>query len=261
MRILRLASWTFPLVLGSCALETAGAPAAMPGPAQAFPKGFASLDAMCVAENARVRPSIEAAEARRVELISEGSMAPPVTAHCEVSKTALEHANVMLRAPFLEVTAIDIETGNAVETHLATRTESGWFLVAEASLSVWHEDPGCFSIERDAAITSIRVEAEGTLVVTENRERGAKMEEIDGPDGMRLRTWTDTHRSERGCRLESSGLSCAMPVVVHVARTMRDEDGDHASEVLFDTTTHVSPQGELVPARIAEPKMVDPYSE
>lgn len=254
-----------PILGSSCALSSDGddpasayAPASAPASASAFasapasppitvpPGPFPSLDALCEAQKALVAPRLVEAADGRAEV-----GASPLAARCEVSR-AVERMKVALRAPFLDVSAIELETGHAVETHIVVRTAAGWLAVPDASIDAWHDDPGCFTIERDAGVLEVRVEGDVTpaLVIVEVSERGEHMEPRDEPDGAATSVdWSDVTERARACRLEAGALACDAPVVLRVENVPSTTEGGRQIAIRFETTTTTSAAGRLVPER------------
>lgn len=207
---------------------------------------FASLDALCRAQMDLAAPLVAEANARWAERGETSTLTPK----CVESGTALAKVPVALAAPFLEVRAIEVETGRATETHLVTRTAAGWFALGRASIVDYHDDPGCFSIERDSGLVSVRVEGGTTpaLVVVESTNRGARMEEVEPDESGTVHpiVWDDdTHRA-RACRAESSGyVACDAPVVLRIERTPSTTEGGRRAEVRFATQAVVDGKGHL----------------
>lgn len=231
------------------------APAEVDADESFAPRGtFASLTALCDAQRALVRPHLAAVAKERAE---RGEADAPA-ARCEVSKTALANVDVKLRAPFLDVRAIDIETGNATETHLVVRTADGWQALAHASVTSFYDDPGCFSIARDSGISSVHVEGDVTpaLVVVEGSARGASMEEADEPDDRGIvttKTWDDVTSHVVGCHLEDGGLTCGAPAVLEVRHVPNSTEDGRRVSVLFRTTYTVGEAGDVrVQDRVAD---------
>lgn len=221
-----------------------------PEPEPVLPSGtFATIDALCREQMKMVVPHLRAAEQRS----ADGSENPTRTPLCRVSTTALAGVSVVLRAPFLEVKAIEIETGLATQTHLVTRTAAGWFALGRASMTDEHDDPGCFSIERDTGIVSVRVEGTTVpaLVVVESSSRGAEMEEeqgeLTGSSGaMQSVTWDDVSQRARACRAEASGyVACDAPTVIHTERVPSTTGGGRQVKALVTRDMTVDATGHL----------------
>ena len=167
-----------------------------------------------------------------------------------MSATALAKVPVELRAPFLEVRAIQIETGSATETHLATRTAAGWRAVLAASVTSYHDDPGCFSIERDGGILSVRVEGSvvPALVIVESSDRGVVMEDAvtDDAGNEHMIRWEDVKQRARACRTEASGyLACDASVVIRTERIPSSTEGGRHAQVRFATEATVDARGHV----------------
>jgi hypothetical protein len=232
-------------------------PAPEPQSESAVPAGtFATLDALCEDQKRLAAPRLEQAAKDRAER-TEGEA--KLVARCEVSGTALAAAKIELRAPFLEVRAIEVETGHATETHVVARTQAGWVAVPHASVDSWYDDPGCFSIERDTGIVAVRVEGDRTpvLVVVEGTDRGAHMEEVEPEAAGEPHEpiyWMDVSHRARACRLQPSGLACDEPVVVRVQRVKSVHGRTVETEARFETTTTVSPEGRVLAARTFDPE-------
>ncbi len=202
---------------------------------------FASLDALCAAQKELVRDRVAQAAKDLTEL--HGEEAEAIAPSCKAVPLAPK-VQVKLRAPFLEVRSLEIETGYAAETHVVVRTAEGWRALPHASVTDGHMDPGCFSIERDTGIEAIRVEGDGTptLVIVEGTDRGARVEEDADEDGTSA-TWTDLSQRVVACRL----ASCDEPVIVHVDRVPSTFEGGRKTELRFATTYAIDGAGRVRP--------------
>lgn len=243
-----------PALVGSCALPVDSAPPANAGerPAREVARAedesdtsdvveavgdpepvvpsitFTSLDALCREQMKMVLPRLREAEQRWAERGETVTLEP----RCEVSTTALSKVAIELRAPFLEARAIEVETGSATQTHLAIRTAAGWFALGRASVVDQHDDPGCFSIERDGGIISIRTLGTRvpTLVIVESSARGAVMEDPEGePEDASVVSpvmWDDVMHRARACRAEASGyVACDAPSSTRTERVPSTTNG------------------------------------
>jgi hypothetical protein len=212
-----------------------------------IPSGtFASVDALCRAQMAMVLPRLRAAEKE----LSERGEAVALVPRCQVSATALTGVPVQLRAPFLEVLAVEIETGDSTQTHLVTRTAAGWFALGRASVVEDHDDPGCFSIERDSGIVSVRVEGTTVpaLVVVERSGRGVEQEEpaadADDASAVHLVTWDEVTHRARACRAEATGyVACDAPLVIRTEHVPSTTEGGRKAEVRFARELRVDATG------------------
>lgn len=165
---------------------------------------FASVDALCERQRDLVVPHLEAAMA---DLDPETEM--ELVPSCHESLEALDGAPVALEAPFLDVKTIEVETGRSRDTFLVVKTTEGWTAVRDAILSQEHDDPGCPSIERESAITEVRVDR-GALVVYTTADR----EDENGP--VRL-----THA--RSCRIGDWAPTCSTPETIETTYALTDE--------------------------------------
>ena len=197
---------------------------------------FASVEALCREQMTMVLPRLRAAEKER----SERGEAVALVPRCQVSSAALAGVPIQLRAPFLEVLAVEIETGDSTQTHLVTRTAAGWFALGRASVVDHHDDPGCFSIERDSGIVSVRVEGATVpaLVVVERSGRGIEQEDpaadADDASGARLVTWDEVTHRARACRAEATGyVACDAPLVIRTEHVPSTTEGGRTAEVRF----------------------------
>jgi hypothetical protein len=195
-----------------------------------------------------VLPEVRAIEK---ELSNRGE-AVTLRPRCEVSATALTGVSIQLRAPFLEVVAVEIETGRATQTHLVVRTAAGWFALGRASVVDVHDDPGCFSIERDRGIEAVRVEGSTVpaLVVVESRERGVEQEDreadADDASGPHFVTWDEVTQRARACRAEASGyVACDAPLVIRTERVPSTTEGGRNAEVRFAREIMVDAAGRI----------------
>jgi hypothetical protein len=211
---------------------------------------FASIDALCAEQMKMVVPRLRETEKQWAERGETVDLAP----RCRVSEAALAEVPVSLRAPFLEVRAIEVETGTAKQTHLAIRTAAGWFALGRASITSHHEDPGCFSIERDSGIVAVRVEGTRVpaLVVVESSARGAIMEEEEeepstsGGHLVHMVTWDDVTQRARACRAEASGyVACDAPSPIRIERIPSTTDGDRKAELRFASESKIDDKGHL----------------
>lgn len=217
--------------------ELADEPDLTPERDPVVPSGtFASVEALCRAQMTMVLPRLRAAEKE----LNERGEAVALLPRCQVSVTALTGVPIQLRAPFLEVLAVEIETGDSTQTHLVTRTAAGWFALGRASVVDEHDDPGCFSIERDGGIVSVRVEGTTVpaLVVVESSGRGIEQEEpaadADDASGVRLVTWDEVTHRARACRAEATGyVACDAPLVIRTEHVPSTSQGGREAEVRF----------------------------
>lgn len=211
---------------------------------------FATLEALCREQKKLVLPRVRAAEKERLEG-SETTLTP----RCEVSAKSLAGVAVELRAPFLEVRAIVVETGHATETHLVIRTDAGWSAIGAASVRQYHDDPGCFSIERDSGIVSIRVAGteRPALVVIEGSDRGAAMEEGEPDEGGNLHPvmWDDVMQRARACQVDATGqIACDAPRRVRTERIPSTTEGGRHAELRFSAEVGVDAAGHLRAAAV-----------
>lgn len=189
--------------------EDAAIPAVMPTGT------FATVEALCAAQEALIAPTLPAAQAELVERSVELTVVP----HCEPVPEALEGVNVDLRAPFLDVVPVQIETGYATQIHLAVRIAGGWVAVPHASMDVFHDDPGCFSIERDTGLVAVNVIGDDapSLELVEKSERGATMD-YDETGTQWVGTWNDVTERTVLCGVTPDGFACEDPILLSVAR-------------------------------------------
>ena len=210
----------------------------------AVPTGvFPSIEALCAAQRELVKPMLAAAEKELGERYEGGTKLTP---RCE--RVSLAKVDVKLKAPVLEVAAIDVEAGWSSATHVVVRTAAGFRAVPHASVVSYHEDPGCFSIERDSGLSAIRVEGE-SLVIVEGAARGARMEEmVENADGTGTQiTWDDSTTRAVACRLTGASPACDAPVVVRVERVPSTTEGGRTAALLFSTSYAVDAQGHVEP--------------
>lgn len=253
-----LSSLFLSVVLSSCALASSPEPNAPASPVEAepapeaapegradeveaplIPSGrFDSLEALCEEQKKLAAPSIAEALAGYAD---RGETDVVLVPRCDVSTTALLRAVVAIGGPFLEISAIEVETGHATRTHVVVRTKDGWFAAPRPAMEAYHDDPGCGSIERDAGILAVRVER-GALVIVTASERLVDLEE-----GAAV-YWDEATERARACRLGRAGLSCDEPVTLRVERVPSTTDGGRSSRVQFETTVSVGADGDLVPA-------------
>ncbi len=210
------------------------------------PRGaFATIDELCRAQEALAKDRIEKAREEAVERGEDSEVAPS----CRLSATALAKAKIAIRAPYLDVTAIEVETGWAKATHVVARTSAGWRAVPGASVTDSHDDPGCFSITRDFGITAIRVEggAHPALVVVESSGRGVDMEDptADTP----WVGWEQVTDRAVACRVRRVAgkreLTCDAGVVTKIARVPSTTAGGRRTTVGFETGYTVDARGHL----------------
>lgn len=186
-------------------------------PAPTMPGGvFATLSDLCEAQQRLITPTLAVAQASVTDRGDDAILRP----HCELSRTALEHVTIDLAPPILEIAALDIETGFAIETHLAVRTSDGWISVPHASLVAFHDDPGCFTMERDAGLVSIRVVGDDAprLALIEQSARGAVMDDREENGVVRVETFDDVTERSIECDLASNTFTCGQPMFVSVTR-------------------------------------------
>lgn len=216
-------------------------------PETVMPRGaFPSIEALCVAQKELAAPAIAKANEERAERY-EGPSA--VTAACEESKDALTNVSLHVGAPFHEVRAITVETGNATETHLVVRTDEGWQAAQQAVISDFHDDPGCPSIRRDGGLREIRVER-GALVVVSTSNRGDGEEEIAG-EASTIVYWSRVFEDATACRVERGALRCDATVVISATRTA---SSDTTPEHVFATSYRIDDAGHVRPdATYVEP--------
>jgi hypothetical protein len=183
------------------------------------PKGiFASLDALCEAQTSLILPTLRAAQALRDERAGEDVPEQP---RCERMPSALENVTVRLHAPFLEIETLAVETGYATEVHLAVRTAEGWIAIPHPSVVSYHDDPGCFTIERDSGLTSVTVVGDdsASLELVETSSRGALIEYAEDESGT-TRTFDDVTERAVGCSISSGKFACAPPTVLSLTRVL-----------------------------------------
>lgn len=158
-------------------------------------------------------------------------------AMCKEDTDALKDAKISLAAPFLEVRAIATTTEGGGSTMLVVRTDGGWQKVPDTFLSYFDEDPGCPSIERDSAITEIRVE-HGALVVVRTSDREWFDDDRSGP--------LETSKA-RACRELDGAMTCGEATVVAAKLSLRSRDDESAPaiEKTFATKYWVDADGEI----------------
>jgi hypothetical protein len=214
---------------------------------------FASVEALCTAQKALVAARFaELRKEREENGVAEVDSDVPSSPRCGLAEGALAKVDVKLRAPFLEVRAISVETGDAVEEHLVVLTAEGWRALPHAHIADYHMDPGCFSIERETGLVAVRVEGSSrpALVLVEGTDRGARMEdEVPGQD---LVTWDDVTRRAVACRLDVGGTTCDAPVVLRVERIPSTTAGGRTAKLRFETTYAVDAAGRVQPIRKIE---------
>lgn len=210
------------------------------------PRGaFATIEALCRAQEALAEGRIAKA---REEAIERGEDSK-VRASCRRSTTALAKAKVAIRAPYLDVAAIEVETGWAKATHVVARTSAGWRAIPGASVTDFHDDPGCFSITRDIGIAAVRVEgsAHPALVVVESSGRGIDMEEPT--DATPWIGWEQVTERAVACRVRivdgARELACDAGVVTKVAKVPSTTAGGRRVTVAFETGYTVDDRGHL----------------
>lgn len=239
----RVESWSS--APGGAALEAHGSE--ILEEATAVPRGiFTSLAALCAAQRSLVREQVARASEELSELHGEPVARSP---RCVASRLDPEKVDVKLRAPYLEVRALEIETGYATEVHVAARTAQGWQVAPAAALVAPHDDPGCATIERDTGIEAIRVEGARApaLVVTAGSDSfGVDVEEASPDAAAPYILWSEASKFVVACRL-GPAPTCGERVVVRVERVPSDAAGGRATEVRFRTTYTVDAAGEIVP--------------
>ena len=234
--------------VASDSADAAAAPAALPldtaaAPAERddedgeaiLPAGtYASLDALCAAQRAAAEPRLDAATA---QLAERGVDDVVLRASCEVDGGALSAARVRTGGAFLAIAAVTYETGYATKSSLVVRTHDGWIPFAEASVSEYHDDPGCPSIVRDDGVTEVRVERD-RLVVVDRADAGFG-------DG------TIVYTRARSCALDDAAraFTCTTPVTIAV---------DLDEKPLFATTFRVGVAGEIEPAKTFDESALTP---
>lgn len=203
---------------------------------------FPSIEALCAAQVKEIAAQLAEADKEREERYDGSGKA---AAHC--ARISLAKVAVKVAAPVLEVAAIEVETGWARETHVVVRTAEGFRALTHASVVGYHDDPGCFSIERDSGLSAIRVEGD-TLVLVEGTARGSRMEEPveDGQGAVSMVTWDDVTDRAVACRLAAEG-TCDAPVVVRIERVPSTTADGRKSEVLFSTPYALDPAGHVLP--------------
>lgn len=183
------------------------------------PGTFATLEALCDAQEALIAPTLRAADEARLEIDPDRKIAP----HCARSAHAFDGVTISLRAPLLEVAPLEIETGFATEVHVAVRTAEGWMAVPHASLATFYDDPGCFTIERDDGLVAVTVRgdepSEQALVLVERSVRGAVMDVDERDDGsISVGAWADVTRRSISCSVKAGTIACSEPTVLSVER-------------------------------------------
>ena len=130
-----------------------------------LPRGaFPTVADLCSAQMTLAAPIIAEANKRRAETYEGISdEAVHLGPSCVERRDAVAK-KMTLAAPFEDLTAIEVETGESTETFLVVRTRAGWTAVRQDFLTNDHDDPGCPSITREGEIASVRVES-GELVV------------------------------------------------------------------------------------------------
>jgi hypothetical protein len=206
---------------------------------------FPSLEALCASQKELVRDRVSTATKQLDEIYGEPSNIVP---SCKVSPFGPK-VDVKLRAPFFEARALEVETGDASETHVVVRTANGWQALPEASITEAHNDPGCFSIERDTGIEAIRVEG-STLLVVEGSDRGARMEDPADETASPV-MWSDVSTHVVACRLGPTP-TCDPRVTVKVECVPSSTEGDRKTELRFATTYSVDPAGHVTPKQRLE---------
>lgn len=167
----------------------------------------------------------------------------PLAKLCEEGKTcsedheALKDAKIALAAPYLEVRAIAVRDEGSGSTMLAVRTVDGWQSLPDSFVTYYEDDPGCPSIERESAITEVRVD-QGSLVVVTASDREWMGESQSGALEM---------SKARACREVDGEMSCSEPTVVSAKLSMRSFDDDEApaAERTFATKYWVDADGEI----------------
>lgn len=196
------------------------------------PQGiFPSLDALCAAQKELVRERVEQAAKEMAETLGEGSNVVPTCTVKPFDRTV----RVKLGGAYLEARALEVETGYATETHVLVRTAEGWQAMPHASVTDAHNDPGCFSIERDTAIDAVTVEG-STVLILEGSDRGARIDD-DGPDTSVESpvTWTELSTHAVACR-PGPIPTCDPRVTVRVELVPSTTEGGRKTEVTYATS-------------------------
>lgn len=187
------------------------------------PRGaFADVRSFCAAQMEASLPRIRRIEAERGEPSEEFGTFEPLVASCEEDVSELSGVpRPAVSGPFLGITAVKLETGYALETHLLVRTREGFVAVQEPVLSDDHDDPGCPSILRDAGLEAIQWGGgpRPTLLVVSKASR-ALFDERGDFDGEYVQTQARAcHFQGRGAELR---LDCDEPVTVAEAEEKHD---------------------------------------
>ncbi len=210
-------------------------------PPPAVPLGvFPSIGTLCRAQMNAVVPMLENAESWRRQM----GMTEPTRPSCKEVGEVVAKADVALQPPYLGLTAIEFETGGAIETRLVVRTEAGFRALPEAVLIQWHFDPGCPSILREGGLVEVRVVGESaTLVLVDKAWRGAG-EEYD-ETGKLVALWSQELLRVRACRVESGVMTCNKPQVFEERRVAYAPIEERPSRIVASTTYEVDEHGNI----------------
>jgi hypothetical protein len=219
------------------------------------PRGvFPTIDELCAEQKRLIVPHLLEAQRASEERGEKVTIVPA----CDEDPKALAHARIALAAPYLEVRAIAIETGNTAEIHLVVRTEDGWRASLDASITDWHDDPGCPSTFRDREIGEVRVEGTDApaLVELSSASRGAGEEylgsDADGHEQVTL--WNIVVDRARACRIEGDNVVCDKRSVFRAVRETWEPGAQKPTgEAIFATSYLIDDAGHV---RVAD-KYVD----
>lgn len=210
-----------------------------------MPSGaFEDIAALCRAQERLVEESLRKVELARREYEAEFSLKPS----CAVDGASLKKAKVTLGGPFLDVKAIAANVASGAGTFLVVRTADGWRALPRASAMAWYNDPGCFSIERDAGIAQVSVmgtDDAPALVVVESTDRGHHMEEDLDSETHPMVFWEEIKTLAAACRLGADGVRCDARQVVRVELVPSTHAGGRSTAVHFGTSYRVDEKGTL----------------
>jgi hypothetical protein len=213
--------------------------------ARVLPFGaFKDVNALCTEQKKLIAPYM--AELKKAAEEEPMEVGLDFTPSCKEAPEVLKKVTVALDGSFESVKAITVETGHSTDIFLVVKNADGYTAIREAFLSAAYNDPGCGSIERENAITSITAKNGSLVVVTESDRSWWTQKPGDDDSGELLLT------NARACSFGDWGPICGATEMVNAKiarRPIDDPDTESVIEEVFKTGYELGEENSIVPAK------------
>ncbi len=197
--------------------------------ARVLPFGaFPDVKSLCATQMELIKPYLAELEKSAIEEESGIDFVPS----CKEAPAVLSNVGVSLDGGFKSVKAIAVATGHSTDVFLVVENSAGFTALREAFLSQANDDPGCPSIERENAFSSISAKNGTLVVVTESDRSWWGQKEGDDDSGELLLVHA------RACSFGEWGPLCGAKETIKaklLRRPIDDPDNESVIEEVFTT--------------------------